>query len=250
MSGHSKGRLLGLDSGAGSQEPQQGGQGKALSNKDTVPWHLNKKESNQSQLMYQWLPDGAVIKGQIWGQARKMGQQGRAKEIMITRQCCTDQSKVVVNEAGAILAAPNVVPAQAEKPLGEQGMHSGPWHNTTFQLLIELSPASVFHPWWWFCRHLKSRCQNCYKKKAKTTEITVMANINCFTDLTAFGITRNTSVGTTLWLSILIENHTLKKMCTVPSLNYHWVWCIHCIYSNDSTKNAHLKSGIWSACGL
>lgn len=58
MSGNSKGRLLGKDSGAGSQDPQQGGQGKAVSDKDTVPWHLNKKaeqvsDSNQGQLTYQ-----------------------------------------------------------------------------------------------------------------------------------------------------------------------------------------------------
>lgn len=53
MPRNSKGRLLGKDSRVGSQEPQKGGQGKALSDKDTVPWHLNKKESNQGQLTYQ-----------------------------------------------------------------------------------------------------------------------------------------------------------------------------------------------------
>lgn len=51
-----KGQLLGKKSGAGSQESQQGGQGQALSDKGTVPWHLNKKEqvhdSSQGQLTY------------------------------------------------------------------------------------------------------------------------------------------------------------------------------------------------------
>lgn len=55
MSGSSKGRLLGKESGAGSQESQQGEQGKALSDKGTVPRHLNReaeqvRDSNQGQL--------------------------------------------------------------------------------------------------------------------------------------------------------------------------------------------------------
>lgn len=48
MPRNSKGSLLGKDSGAGSQEPQQGGQGKAHSDKDTVPWHLNKKRATRA----------------------------------------------------------------------------------------------------------------------------------------------------------------------------------------------------------
>jgi len=55
MSASSKGRLLGKGSGAGSQESQQD---KALSDKGTVPQHLNNKaeqvrDSNQGQLTYQ-----------------------------------------------------------------------------------------------------------------------------------------------------------------------------------------------------
>ena len=80
MSASSKGRLLGKGSGAGSQESQQD---KALSDKGTVPQHLNNKaeqvrDSNQGQLTYQWLPDDVVITRQIWGHTRKLSQQGRA----------------------------------------------------------------------------------------------------------------------------------------------------------------------------
>ncbi|KAK4827845.1 hypothetical protein QYF61_021982 [Mycteria americana] len=60
MSGSSKGRLLGKESGAGSQESQQGRQGKALSDKGTVPRHLNRKaeqvhDSNQANRVHEGL---------------------------------------------------------------------------------------------------------------------------------------------------------------------------------------------------
>lgn len=241
MSGNSKGRLLGKDSAAGSQEPQQGGQGKALSDKDTVPCHLNKKESSQGQLTHQWLPDEAAITGQIWGQARKMFNKARPEEMGITRHCPTHQGKAVVNEAGVIWAAPCVLPAQAAKPLGEQGMHSGPWHNTTFQGLIELPPASFFHSWWWLCRILKSWCQIFYEKKAKT-EMTGMANTNCFTDLTDFGITRIICVGNYHFPYYSHrKSHCEKNVHSPLTENYYWVWRVHCININDSRKNAQFE---------
>lgn len=186
MSGSSKGRLLGKESGAGSHKSHQGGHGKTLSDRGTIPQHPNKKaeqvhDSRQGQQTRQWPSDEAVITSHIWGHTRQVSQQGRVwsdegKPESPTNQWLPGKS-VAMRQVQFQLH--HVVPQPRQRnSRHDMILHfKRPFHWIFPCLIIPFLQVSMSFFLW---------------NGANRTEITVTAN--CFTDLTVFGITGVTRV--------------------------------------------------------